>query len=1118
MVEKVAEKAGLAAQDRVPPRVSGGIQFVIDRLTMDSGPAGWFRAEGTSSGMEVTRTPHASFESPSSPPPAVYSESRNYCDQLLYRGRGFPLYVPKPDRNLPLEYQREGVAIGDVGTVTTEGNFDFFFNIYLPANHPINAHIPEDFVPLPSYDASDVRDEDIEDANYVTSPSVRETNGDFSVPGGEFVFACRGPNGAVLALPHGRHLRRLRNILEMREYAAEHAHRWYKHVNEARGRGLVNGSLYLVTGCEKAKSWGMASFYGISLPGQHEFQLSFRPTDANTGRYRWRAPNCDHKQADPPPVDGTPLNQTIFIHAFTISLSETIWGSLFGHVEVAQLVGDSLFPGSSGRGFIPYGGQGSSFIWSLFGGSHGTTTGGRQCSAGAPPHKNVILSDASPIPRVFHPSQMIHERILRQASRATVVITHDDDWRDIFKEAGKGLVEPTFSKLQQAIFNRSEIMEQGGTVFLRPKSKSPELKMELTTSPCAESEETESRVEVATSSDVVPVDPGVYRHAPSPDTSTTGSPGLNSEADSPSPRSDLNPADFETGTQNHNLLSTNASNDIGRPTSRLGEDFTQKLRLQDGPTSLTPPTQSDISPSEGESGRFRPIVSTEAQRRAAAARRKRAPRFFCEICGAGFTARHNLRNHLNAHNSIKDFGCVSGGRGFSTEHVLKRERRCRGISKRASNATTSVTTSSVSGIGRPAGIPGGAGHSLEARGTLPSVTSSVSAMGEAVGIGGALEHGSQAVKTEEGGECSPRIRSPAFRPIKVDPPESAVEFALARSEVPNTTSPMPAINATAPSRCVYVFVILLPPSKCSGGAYFHLFVLSAAYSRKIRFRSPRIQDTADTDLKDDSGSDGPSLFKPSSTFSTDSPQSLTSRSPYISTSAFTFTFSGGAWKSVTCIIENKLYLGNLVAARSTRLLAERRITHVLSVCNDQIPAELPESGMTHMRIPIEDVNCADLLIHLPSACQFIDRAIRFGGAILVHDVQACLASASISFRALISFDRVSAVVQLLSLLIVIMWSHRMSATKALETIRRACDRIWVNPSFHEQLVLFELCRYQPSPSDGIYLRWRYKLNRQLEGILNGSYGKMLKGGHFSKGKREREQYEMKNNGWEIQIK
>ncbi|KAJ6624711.1 hypothetical protein B0H10DRAFT_1750886, partial [Mycena sp. CBHHK59/15] len=61
-----------------------------------------------------------------------------YSSQLLRQGRGFPLYVPEPQRNLPEEYQTRGISIGDVGRVTPEGIFDFFFNIYLPAHHPIN--------------------------------------------------------------------------------------------------------------------------------------------------------------------------------------------------------------------------------------------------------------------------------------------------------------------------------------------------------------------------------------------------------------------------------------------------------------------------------------------------------------------------------------------------------------------------------------------------------------------------------------------------------------------------------------------------------------------------------------------------------------------------------------------------------------------------------------------------------------------------------------------------------------------------------------------------------------------------------------------------------------------
>ncbi|CAK5262988.1 unnamed protein product [Mycena citricolor] len=113
-----------------------------------------------------------------------------------------------------------------------------------------------------------------------------------------------------------------------------------------------------------------------------------------------------------------------------------------------------------------------------------------------------------------------------------------------------------------------------------------------------------------------------------------------------------------------------------------------------------------------------------------------------------------------------------------------------------------------------------------------------------------------------------------------------------------------------------------------------------------------------------------------------------------------------------------------------------------------------------MRIPVEDVDYADLLIYLPSACQFIDQAIRSGGVVLVHDVQGVTRSAAVVAAYL-------------------MWAYQYSPTKALEFVRRARDQIWVNPGFQEQLVLFELCHYAPSPSNGIYQSWRFKLDRHL---------------------------------------
>lgn len=50
---------------------------------------------------------------------------------------------------LPVEYQKRGIGIGDVGIITDYGAFDYLFNIRLPQNHPINPEdIPEDFYPL----------------------------------------------------------------------------------------------------------------------------------------------------------------------------------------------------------------------------------------------------------------------------------------------------------------------------------------------------------------------------------------------------------------------------------------------------------------------------------------------------------------------------------------------------------------------------------------------------------------------------------------------------------------------------------------------------------------------------------------------------------------------------------------------------------------------------------------------------------------------------------------------------------------------------------------------------------------------------------------------------------
>jgi hypothetical protein len=207
---------------------------------------------------------------------------------------------------------------------------------------------------------------------------------------------------------------KLRNLEAMRLYAAENAQRWYEYINGPRGRGLANGSLYLVTGFEKSRSqWGMAVFQEV--PTQTTFPLSFIP-DADVA-YRWTSSGPATTKASgiiaangSPPQNAVPcavhqnqwglcgLNQTVFITGFSISLGTGIWGRLFKNVEICQIEDSRL--GSSGNDFVSYASQGFSFSWSpgFLGGS--TSNRGKQSAGRIEDLDGVDVSEFPPISQV----------------------------------------------------------------------------------------------------------------------------------------------------------------------------------------------------------------------------------------------------------------------------------------------------------------------------------------------------------------------------------------------------------------------------------------------------------------------------------------------------------------------------------------------------------------------------------------------------------------------------------------------------------------------------------------------------------------------------------------------
>jgi hypothetical protein len=77
------------------------------------------------------------------------SDSEIYARILLAKKHGYPLWLPEPFSNLPREYRKKGVSVGDLGIITSDGAFDFLFNICLPSHHPINSgRVPSGFLPL----------------------------------------------------------------------------------------------------------------------------------------------------------------------------------------------------------------------------------------------------------------------------------------------------------------------------------------------------------------------------------------------------------------------------------------------------------------------------------------------------------------------------------------------------------------------------------------------------------------------------------------------------------------------------------------------------------------------------------------------------------------------------------------------------------------------------------------------------------------------------------------------------------------------------------------------------------------------------------------------------------
>ncbi|KAJ6603033.1 hypothetical protein B0H10DRAFT_1957946 [Mycena sp. CBHHK59/15] len=255
--------------------------------------------------------------------------SKIYMAGLRPKGHGIPLFTPEPNENLPLEYRRKGVSIGDVGIWSDDGSFEVLFNACTPPDSSINANgVPQDFETFTTNDwDKSTRSHQHPPGTIISSEKGRKVALTFqgswpvvapktSVAGGSVTIEIQSQECVLLVLPEGASRQRLLTVRKFRSYVRKHARHWYTF---AWDRLHPSDSLFVVTGCDKTTAWGIAAVSTTS--GAVGASLKFTAIGAADGsvasQYEWQdfgSATVRMSQGDGERYE----NQCVFIKGFFI--------------------------------------------------------------------------------------------------------------------------------------------------------------------------------------------------------------------------------------------------------------------------------------------------------------------------------------------------------------------------------------------------------------------------------------------------------------------------------------------------------------------------------------------------------------------------------------------------------------------------------------------------------------------------------------------------------------------------------------------------------------------------------------------------------------------------------
>ncbi|KAF8997770.1 hypothetical protein BDQ17DRAFT_1428888 [Cyathus striatus] len=380
-------------------------------------------SSGREIAVSVTPANHTAFLSTEAHQQAP-SSCEVYVGSLFPLKKGYPLFFPQPDQNLPEEYRRKGVSHGDVGIITSDGAFDFLFNIWHSAQDPINPDdLPEDFVSLPLPESGTSFQLVVNYEGHISNMDiVSEENEDT----GDISYTCKsGDKGSLLSLPHGAYQEDLKCQLDLKEFLSRNAISWYRYAL-AKGWNMDRHSLCLVTGSIKSSSWGIATF-DKSVVERSSMLVIGESHRTDRPSLKWKKTGGASSFRTGPTPDGIPDdidNQCLFLRGFRISLSEEAWDGVLKVRSTVVINENGKRPLNQASGNGSRSRKKSRNNGDISGTSSHTDLGYNLGTV-----SNLSLKSA-----LFHPLNEINEILFTVVPEAQVAITHDDLWIEACKQ------------------------------------------------------------------------------------------------------------------------------------------------------------------------------------------------------------------------------------------------------------------------------------------------------------------------------------------------------------------------------------------------------------------------------------------------------------------------------------------------------------------------------------------------------------------------------------------------------------------------------------------------------------------------------------------------------------